>query len=102
MSTFPNLLRRIMAIMPTLPPPPMPKAVDEMERLARQGAVAFINDLCEHLYSLSYSTRSHMPADLDFTEFTDALAKLRKFCKARPDWAAKILASVMPSDNPDE
>jgi len=57
--------------MPTLPPEPVLKPKDKTEKLARKEAVRFIRNLCNELDGYAYSTRSHMPGGMDFTDFSD-------------------------------
>ena len=80
--------------MPTPPPPPVKKPVDEEEKLARQEALNHVNKFFEYLSGYAYGTRSHMPGGMDFTNFTKALNKVRKFCNARPDWTLEILREI--------
>ena len=80
--------------MPTPPPPPVEEPKDEEEKLARKEAVDFVNKLCSYFSGYAYGTRSHMPAGLDFTDFTDALNKVGKFVNARPDWVLEILKEI--------
>ena len=86
--------------MPTPPPEKVQKPSTAAEQLAREGAVDHVKKLCAQLSGYAYNTRSHMPANMDFTDFTDALDKVVKFCDARPDWA---LGAVEPLiDNASE
>jgi hypothetical protein len=80
--------------MPTPPPPPVEKPKDEEEKLARREAVEHINKIFSYLSGYAYGTRSHMPGGLDYTDFTNALQKVRKFCNIRPDWMLQIMKDI--------
>ena len=80
--------------MPTPPPEPVKKPSSVDEKLAQEEAVNHINKLCQTLNDYAYSTRSYMPAELDYTEFSNALYKVEKFCNARPDWTLEILRAI--------
>jgi len=80
--------------MPTPPPPPVEEPKDEKEKRARKEALDFVNNLFSYLSGYAYDTRSHMPGNLDYTEFTNALNKVGKFCNARPDWTLQILNTL--------
>jgi hypothetical protein len=61
-----KLLTQMMEIvMPTPPPPPVEDAKDENERMARIGAVAFVEKFGIALHDWSYSSRSYMPGGDD-------------------------------------
>ena len=81
--------------MPTPPPDPIQDPSSGAEQLARDGAIEFVGKFFERLSGPAYNTRSHMPAGLDHTDFTRALAKVGKFCKARPDWTLIALEPLM-------
>lgn len=80
--------------MPTPPPRPVQEPKDDKEKTAREEAVDNIRKLCDYLSDYAYDTRSHMPDGLDYTNFTDALRQVKKFCKARPDWTLTILKEI--------
>ena len=80
--------------MPTTPPNPVPAPKDKAEKLARKEAVKFITGFCNRLWDYAYATRSHMPADLDYTDFSNGLRAVIKFCKARPDWTLELFKKI--------
>ena len=74
--------------MPTEKLEPVKPPENEQERCARVRSVWLTNKLLYWLECYAYSTRSHMPAGLDYTEFSNALNMVMNFCNARPDWIA--------------
>ena len=80
--------------MPTLPPERVKPPRDEAEKMARELALKFIEQLEISLYNYAYSTRTFMPGGSDFTNFTDGLNMIRKFCMERPDWTLDILMNA--------
>lgn len=87
--------------MPTLPPKPIEEPRDEMERIARMGAVSFIEKLCQYLCDYVYSTRSHVPGGMDSTDLEGSINQVLKFAMARPDWTLHILNKVMVEYGPN-
>jgi len=81
--------------MPTPPPEEMKEPASAAERIARISTLTFVRKLCDKLGCIAYNTRSHMPAGLDYTEFSDSLARVVKFCAARPDWTLKVLGDLL-------
>lgn len=77
--------------MPTPPPEPVDDSVSEEEKRERKSAVDIVVRILDGFYDYSYSTRSHMPAGMDFTEFIDALNKIKQFAVERPDWTLNII-----------
>ena len=81
--------------MPTPPPDPVKEPSSLIELLARAGAVNLVSGLFERLEGYAYGTRSQMPADLDYTDFIEAVRTVRKFCEARPDWTLEVLEHLL-------
>lgn len=77
--------------MPTPPPAPVDTNVDEEELKERETAVRLAKRFLDVLGGYAYSTRSHMPAGLDYTDFMDSLHKVEDFITARPDWTLDII-----------
>jgi len=77
--------------MPTPYPAPIEKPKNQEEEQHRIKSIYFFNSLLTMISDTAYGTRSHMPSSVDFTEFLDAIKKVRDFANARPDWFAIIM-----------
>lgn len=87
--------------MPTLEPSPVEEPKNELEKIARIGAVAFIREFFGIVNGYSYSTRSHMPGGMDHTDFSKATNMLHKFCSERPDWTLDMLSKALQRFDPN-
>jgi hypothetical protein len=94
-----DTLRR--KLMPTPIPEPMKEPRDEMEKMARLGAVAFIGEFLGGLEGYIYANRSHVPSDQDATDLFDSIKKVLTFCKARPDWTLNALNHALARFSPN-
>lgn len=81
--------------MPTPQPPKMKPPKDDQERLARLGAVKLVETICRGLHNCAYGTRSHMPGNVDSTDFMSALYMVTDFCNERPDWTLEIVTKAL-------
>lgn len=77
--------------MPTLPSEPIKPSANEEERVQRVKSLYFTNVFLDCLQGWSYATRSHMPNNVDSTEFYEAVNKIRSFVNSRPDWNSDML-----------
>lgn len=77
--------------MPTPEPPDVNTDISAEEKLAREGAVSFVRKILSAISSYSYGTRSHMPGGFDFTNFTNSVGDVTRWCEARPDWTLEII-----------
>jgi len=77
--------------MPTPPPKPVDNTVSEEEKKERETAVILTKRFLAALTGYAYSTRSHMPAGLDYTDFVYSVNKVISFIEERPDWTLEIL-----------
>lgn len=81
--------------MPTPKPPKMTKARNEREKRARENATRLLDAIFSRICDYAYGTRSHMPNGVDYTNFTNKVQAVGKFCHARPDWTQEIVDSAL-------
>ena len=81
--------------MPTLPPKPLEPPKSEAEREARESAFKLIDTILASLDGYAYSTRSHMPLGIDYTDFTNSIFMILKFCANRPDWTLECVKNAL-------
>ena len=77
--------------MPTMKPEDVLPSKSEKEYKARIKALHLVNKLLDCVDGWAYATRSHMPNGVDYTEFLEALTKVRSFFNSRPDWTNDII-----------
>ena len=87
--------------MPTPKPPKMRKPKDEREREARKRSIKIVDAIFDGLCNYAYGTRSHMPNGVDYTNFTDRMKAVGRFCHARPDWTHEIVSAALYGPGPE-
>ena len=81
--------------MPTPPPKPVAPPTNTEEKIARAGALAFVEKILARINGYTYNSRSHVPGGMDSTAFMNALRDVGTFCKARPDWTLEIVRDAL-------